>query len=83
MQAIEFETIARHHLLQVPDQVPDGVKLRVLVLIDETSIQEAVSVEAPDTRARRKPSLMLAGSVVLQDDLLAPATPESDWNALQ
>ncbi|WP_295402492.1 hypothetical protein [uncultured Thiocystis sp.] len=82
MQAIEFETIARHHLLQVPDQVPDGVKLRVLVLIDETSPQ-AVSVEAPDTRARRKPSLMLAGSVVLQDDLLAPAAPESDWNALQ
>jgi hypothetical protein len=82
MQAIEFETIAQHHSLRVPDQVPDGVKLRVLVLIDEKTPQ-AVSVELSGTKPRRKPSPLLAGSVVMQDDLLAPAASETDWNALQ
>ena len=82
MRAIEFETIAQHHSPQLPDQVPDGVKLRVLVLIDEESTK-AVSTEPPGTRPRRKPSPMLAGSVVMHDDLLVPAAPEDDWNAVQ
>ena len=82
MRAIEFETIAQHHSLRLPDQVPDGVKLRVLVLIDEKN-PKAISAEPPGTRPRRKPSPMLAGSVVMHDDLLVPAAPEDDWNAAQ
>lgn len=35
MQAIEFETIAQGHTIRVPDTVPDGVRLRVLLLLDE------------------------------------------------
>lgn len=35
MQAIEFEAKASQHTIRVPDQVPDGVSLRVLILIEE------------------------------------------------
>lgn len=34
MQAIEFEAIAQQHIMQIPDQVPDGVRLRVLLLLE-------------------------------------------------
>ncbi len=33
MQAIEFEAIPHEHLIPVPAQIPDGIKLRVLILI--------------------------------------------------
>lgn len=32
MHAIEFETISHHHTINLPDSVPDGVPLRVLLL---------------------------------------------------
>ena len=32
MQAIEFEAIATHHTIRVPDDVPEGVSMRVLLL---------------------------------------------------
>jgi len=35
MQAIEFETIAHGHTIRIPDTVPDGVRLRVRLLMDE------------------------------------------------
>ena len=35
MQAIEFEAMAHQHTIHVPDIVPDGVMLRVLLLLDE------------------------------------------------
>jgi hypothetical protein len=35
MQAIEFEATAVNHTIHLPDSVPDGVNLRVLVLLDE------------------------------------------------
>jgi hypothetical protein len=79
MQAIEFEAVAQHHTLRLPDQVPDGIRLRVLVLMDE-DIDDASA--KPVVRPRRKPSPQLAGSAVMQDDLLKPAAPEDDWNAL-
>lgn len=82
MQAIEFEAVAQHHSLRLPDQVPDGVRLRVLVLMEEGS-HEALSAQPPANRFPRKPSPMLEGSVVMHDDLLEPAAPEDDWNALQ
>ncbi|MBK1719643.1 hypothetical protein [Thiocystis violacea] len=82
MQAIEFEAIAQHHTLRLPDQVPDGVRLRVLVLMEEGS-HNALTEKPPVDRPRRQPSPMLAGTVVMQDDLLAPAAPEDDWSALQ
>jgi hypothetical protein len=35
MQAIEFEAIAQNRLIRIPDEIPDGVKVRVLFLVDE------------------------------------------------
>jgi hypothetical protein len=32
MQAIEFEAIPEQHRIRVPDGVPDGVRLRVVLL---------------------------------------------------
>ncbi len=35
MHAIEFEAKASQHTIRVPDQVPEGVSLRVLILVEE------------------------------------------------
>jgi len=32
MQAIEFETMPQHRTIHVPDEIPDGVSLRVVLL---------------------------------------------------
>jgi adenylate kinase len=81
MQAIEFEAIADQHMLRLPDQVPDGVKLRVLLLLDDA--MNEVHKRRPEDRPRRKPSAKLAGSVVMHDDLITPVMPEEDWDALK
>lgn len=81
MQAIEFEAIADQHMLRLPDQVPDGIKLRVLLLLDDAITE--VPQWRPEDRPRRKPSSKLAGSVVMRDDLITPVVPEEDWDALK
>jgi hypothetical protein len=81
MRAIEFEAVAKQHMVRLPEQVPDGVKLRVLLLMEDTEPQGSASAAA--IQPRRKPSPRLAGSVTMRDDLLAPAVPEQDWDALQ
>jgi hypothetical protein len=35
MQAIEFQTIAHNRYIRVPDEIPDGIEMRVLFLIEE------------------------------------------------
>lgn len=35
MQAIEFEATTFQHTIRVPDDIPDGVTLRVLLLVDD------------------------------------------------
>lgn len=37
MKAIEFEATASQHIIRVPDQVPEGVAVRVLILFDKVS----------------------------------------------
>jgi hypothetical protein len=32
MQAIEFETVPQHHTIQLPEGVPDGIPMRVVLL---------------------------------------------------
>ncbi len=81
MRAIEFEAVAKQHMLRLPEQVPDGVKLRVLLLMEDTEPQRSASEAA--IQPRRKPSPRLAGSVTMRDNLLAPAVPDQDWEALQ
>lgn len=63
MKAIEFEAISDRHTLRVPESVPDGVKMRVLILIDETDPAATEDVKA-----------MLCGIVegLNEDDLARP-----------
>ena len=82
MHAIEFEAVAHQHSVRLPDQVPDGVRLRELVLMEE-SVQDAGAASPTVVSKLNKPSPRLAGSVVMHDDLLAPAVPEEAWSALQ
>jgi hypothetical protein len=37
MQAIEFQAVAHNRYIRVPDEIPDGMKIRVLLLVDELS----------------------------------------------
>ena len=38
MQAIEFEATAHNHIIRIPDGVPDGVRMRVLLLVDDKAL---------------------------------------------
>lgn len=38
MQAIEFEAVPKHHMIRVPDGIPDNVPLRVLLLLDTQDV---------------------------------------------
>ncbi|KAB2933385.1 MAG: hypothetical protein F9K25_05685 [Candidatus Contendobacter sp.] len=78
MQAIEFEAIADQHMLRLPDQVPNGIKLRVLLLLDDAMNAVVPKRRPEEDRPRRKPSPKLAGSVVMHDDLIAHTVPEED-----
>jgi hypothetical protein len=79
MQVIEFETTAQHQVIQLPPGVPDGVNLRVLVLLEDAPVTATASAR----REPNRPAPQLAGSVNMKDDLIEPAVPESDWDALQ
>jgi hypothetical protein len=35
MQAIEFQAVANNHHIRIPDNIPDGMNVRVLLLVDE------------------------------------------------
>jgi hypothetical protein len=35
MQAIEFEAVAHNRFIRIPDNAPEGVSMRVLLLVDE------------------------------------------------
>ncbi len=35
MQAIEFEATAHNHTIRIPDNLPDGVTMRVLLFVDD------------------------------------------------
>ena len=66
MRAIEFKATSHQHCLRLPDNIPDGVSMRVLLLLDE-------DIVGVDQKGRRKPSPKLAGSIVMFDDLIEPA----------
>ena len=40
MQAIEFEATPVQHTIRIPDYVPDGVAVRVLLLVDDNIIKQ-------------------------------------------
>lgn len=79
MRAIEFEAVPHQHSIHLPAQIPDGVKLRVLVLLEDAG--DILSSTAG--KKFNRPSPKLTGSVRMQDDLIQPAVQENDWNALK
>lgn len=79
MEALRLIAKPNNHqlLIDLPPGMDDCL-LEVIVLpAAGTDAAPAASVR------RRRPSPMLAGTVSLKDNLLAPATPETDWDALQ
>jgi len=38
MQAIEFETTVHNHVIRIPDSIPEGAAIRVLLLVDDKLI---------------------------------------------
>lgn len=75
MQAIEFKAIAKQQMLRIPENIPDGTQLRVLLLLDDVE-------ESQKNKVRRKPSKKLIGSVTMSDDLTAPAVSANEWDVL-
>jgi hypothetical protein len=53
MQAIEFEATTFQHTIRVPDDVPDGVSFRVLLLVDDKKL-------TPDSDAGKRWKNLLA-----------------------
>jgi len=51
MQAIEFEAIAHGHTIRIPDTVPDGMQVRVLILLSETPTAPEESSDSPEGKA--------------------------------
>lgn len=35
MRAIEFEAMTHQHMIRIPDSIPDGMTVRVLVLLND------------------------------------------------
>jgi hypothetical protein len=45
MQAIEFEATAYQHSIKIPETVPDGVPIRVLLLIEDRPSESVSDVK--------------------------------------
>jgi hypothetical protein len=65
--------VNRRIIIDLPPDMDEGT-VEVIVLAARKTI--------PEKAKRRTPPTELAGTV-LYDDLIAPAVPESDWEALQ
>jgi hypothetical protein len=79
MQALRYVTESVNHqvVIQLPPEL-DCQRLEIIVLPLGENIPAQTAISA-----RRKPSPLLAGSVVMADDLIAPAVPEEDWDVLK
>jgi hypothetical protein len=40
MRAIEFEATAHQHMIRIPDSVPDGTTVRVLLLLNDPPMSD-------------------------------------------
>ena len=66
MQAIEFETTAFQHTIRIPDIVPDGVPIRIILLFDEAII------ETPSNKGHWKDLLGAMPNVGSDEDFSLP-----------
>lgn len=78
MQALRFIAEPVNHQLVI-DLPPNMDDIRLEVIVFPANEQDT----SPGVVTRRTPSHRLAGTVILHDDLIAPACPEEDWDALR
>lgn len=78
MEALRLITESYDHrlVIDLPASM-ENCMLEVIVMRAEQSLLTATP------RRRHSPSPLLAGTVRLKDDLISPAVPEGDWDALQ
>ena len=79
MQAIEFEATTFQHTIRVPDYVPDGVSLRVLLLVDDKKKADYTS----DAGQRWKNLLAAMPDVASDEDFVRPLDfgREQTWDS--
>lgn len=63
MQAIEFEATAYQHSIKIPGSIPDGIPMRVLVLLADTQ-------PAPPSDVKTLLAMLVEG--MTDDDLARP-----------
>lgn len=44
LQAVEFDTVVLNRTIQIPDDIPDGLAVRVLLLIDVATASNASGI---------------------------------------
>jgi hypothetical protein len=78
MEALRLiaEPINQQLVINLP---PSMTSRRLEVIVFPANEQDAMS----EVVMRHTPSPKLAGTVILHDDLIAPASPEEDWDVLR
>ena len=75
MQTIEFDATAHKHTIPIPESVPDGVLMRVVLFIDDDA-QKSSSQPEKTQEGGREPALkaLLASMTegLTEDDLFRP-----------
>jgi hypothetical protein len=80
MEVMRLFTEPINHQLVI-DLPPSLERCRLEVIVmPAASADENI---APALPRRRKPSPLLAGTVQLKDNLIDPAVPEADWDAVK
>jgi len=79
MEALRLFAEPKGHQLII--DLPLGLEQRRLEVIIMPAADHIA--HAPLKEGRHKPSALLAGTVTLNDDLIAPAVPASDWDVLK
>jgi hypothetical protein len=69
MYAIEFEAQVHNHFIRIPDDIPDGMEMRVLLLMKESALVEPVNTQ---TKPDLKQLLMLLTEGLTDEDLARP-----------
>ena len=76
-QQIEFEAMPFQHTVRIPDYIPDGISVRVILSFDD-----AVASKMPRVNWKASIETMIAthGQEVLDDDWLeANLTNDKEW----
>lgn len=80
MEAMRLFAEPINHQLVI-DLPPSLERCRLeIIVMPAASADQSI---APALSPRRKPSPLLAGTVQLKDNLIDPACPETDWDALK